>query len=73
MDIDARGRSGETMLHGAVLKGDVQLVKFFLNSGANLNIPQLKYRYATTFFIPVMNKLQCTSPPRRIILIFVGL
>ena len=48
MNIDARGRSGETMLHGAVLKGDVQLVTFFLNSGANLNIPQLKYRYATT-------------------------
>ena len=48
MDIDARGRSGETMLHGAVMKGNPELVIFFLNNGVNLNVTQLKYRYATT-------------------------
>ena len=48
MDINARGRSGETMLHGAVTKGDLNLVLFFLTHNANIDCAQLKYRYATT-------------------------
>ena len=48
MEINARGRSGETMLHGSVLKGNLELATYFLKSGANINMSQLKYRYATT-------------------------
>ncbi len=48
LNINAQSRSGETILHGAVQKGDQDLVAYLLSNGANINVAQLKYRFATT-------------------------
>ncbi|OWF48042.1 ankyrin repeat and SOCS box protein 8-like [Mizuhopecten yessoensis] len=46
-DINATSRSGDTVLHMAIIHGNVQLVEFLLNHGALMNAKQAKFLYST--------------------------
>lgn len=58
-DINTRGRSGDTLLHNAILRGNYQVGEFLLNNGAEMNHSQITYQYTT---MNVLQKLSTHTP-----------
>ncbi|XP_060073833.1 putative ankyrin repeat protein RF_0381 [Ylistrum balloti] len=46
-NINATSRAGDTVLHMAIIHGNVQLVEFLLNHGALMNVKHVKFLYST--------------------------
>ena len=47
LDINLTSRSGETVLHHAIANANIKLVQYLIESGAELNCDETRYRYSS--------------------------